>query len=121
MNLEELKSELDGASYSSNLKQIINETKKTAETRLYVNLSSNFSSYFTMFENKPFLKVFIQQKKGFSYAGYKQTDDDSDKCKSAKFKMLAAFSNDGIEGIEKYESEEATLLVPKSSAKKLSL
>lgn len=121
MDLQKLQEELDSMSYSTSLKQVINEAKKTAETRLYLNISREVTSYFIIFESKPFLKVFIQRPKDFNYAGYKQTEDDNTKCKNAKFKILNALSDSGISGIEHYNSSDETQITPKSSAKKIDL
>ena len=119
MKLDQLQALLEEKNFSVKFVKINNE--KTKQERVYLEINKEFKFHFAMFEDKPFLYVFINHPKGFDYTGYKQTDEEKAKCKTAKFKVLNALYNERIEGLEDYENEEAVLLAPKSSKKKIDL
>lgn len=119
--LEQLTEKLNLKSIDSTFKAIENEHIK--QERVYLNLNKQYQIYFIMFEDKPFLKVYIQRAKGFDYKNIKQSDLETEQCKKAKLQILLFLKNQEVEikDLETYDKQENVLLVPKSSKKKIEI
>lgn len=119
--LEQLTEKLNLKSIDSTFKSIENEHIK--QERVYLNLNKQYQIYFIMFEDKPFLKVYIQRAKGFDYKNIKQSDLETEQCKKAKLQILLFLRNQEVEikDLEVYDKQENVLLVPKSSKKKIEI
>ena len=119
--LEQLTEKLNLKSIDSTFKSIENEHIK--QERVYLNLNKQYQIYFIMFEDKPFLKVYIQRAKGFDYKNIKQSDLETEQCKKAKLQILLFLRNQEVEikDLEIYDKQENVLLVPKSSKKKIEI
>lgn len=119
--LENLAETLNLKSIDSSFKSIKNE--HIAQDRVYLNLNKQYQIYFIEFENKPFLKVYIQRAKGFDYKNVKQSELETEQCKKAKLQILQFLKNQNVEidNLETYDKQENVLLVPKSSKKKIEI
>lgn len=128
MKLTELHALLEENGYVPQFKTIektieIEGKQKTIKIdRIYLNESSKSCQLYFEGSN-PFLYVFLKQAKGFDFKTYKQSDEDKQKCRKAKFELLNLLKEDGFKGIEEYASAEETLLFPKrpEPKKKLSI
>lgn len=124
MKLKELETKLVEKDFDAKIVKI--NSDKTEQERIYLNLDKAFSTYFIEFEAKPFLYVYINRPKGFDYSkikelGEEKLNEESSKCKNAKFKILNILKQEGIEGIEFYENESDVPLKPVSKKKKIEL
>ena len=119
--LEKLQQELDGKEISVTYKKIKNE--KVEQERVYINLDKQFLTYFIIFEENLFLKVYIARPKGFDFTGVKQSAEETERCKKAKLKILDFLKKENATSLtlEKYEAWNKVNLTPTSSKKKLDL
>lgn len=119
--LEQLQTELETKDISASYRKIKNE--KIEQERVYMNLDKKFLTYFILYENKLFLKVYIARPQGFNFTGIKQSQDETDRCKKAKLKLLEFIKENAVTSfeLEAYENWNTVNLSPKSSKAKLDL
>ena len=119
--LEQLEKQLEEKRISAKFKSI--NTEKINQERVYVNLDKAFQTYFIEFENKLFLKVYIQRAKGFNFSGIKQSELETERCIKAKLAMLIFMRNQNImnESLETATTIDEISISPKSSKVKLDL
>ncbi|MDN8026740.1 hypothetical protein QZN10_39665 [Burkholderia contaminans] len=115
MKLTELETKLGEKDFDCKFVKINNKTIK--QDRLYLSVDKNYQIYFVDVEGQIFMNVFVQKPKDFDFKNYKQSDEEKEKCRSAKFKVLNILKQEGIDGIENYASESDVLLsFPKKDA-----
>jgi hypothetical protein len=121
MKLQELQPKLLSKKISASYTSLNNEFVK--QERLYLNIHEQFQVYFVSFQEKPFLKVYIQRPKDFDFRNIKQSTLETERCKKAKLQFLSALKNLelGIDGLESYEKWEDVLLSPKSDSIKFEI
>lgn len=119
--LEKLQTELNDKQVSVTYKKI--KTEKVEQERVYINLDKQFLTYFIVFEDLLFLKVYIARPKGFDFTEIKQSPEETERCKKAKLKILDFLRKENATTLtlEKYEAWDKVNLTPKSSKKKLDL
>ena len=119
--LEQLEKDLKSKLISAKLKLI--NTENINQSRVYVNLDKQFQTYFIEFEEKLFLKVYIQRMKGYDFSGLKQSDLETERCRKAKLNMLMFLRTQEImlDKLETSNSVEEILISPKSQNIKISL
>ncbi|WP_139093286.1 hypothetical protein [Delftia sp. JD2] len=119
MKLQELQTRLTEKKINSTYSKISNEFVN--QERVYLNINKQFLVYFIQFDDKPFLKVYIQRPKNFDFKNIKQSELETERCKKAKLQFLNAikFLESGIQNLEEYENWNDVQLSPKSEGIKI--
>jgi hypothetical protein len=88
-----------------------------AGNKVYLDIDKKFTLYFAEYEKRCFLYVFINRPKDFE-GDKKHTEEERQRCKEAKFKVLKLLNDEGITEIEKCESIENVLFSPQKGIRK---
>jgi hypothetical protein len=94
------------------------DNKTTKQDRLYVTLSDSYDTWLIEYEDNFFMNIYIKRPKDFDFT-QKQTEEEKEACKSAKFILLNELINThGLKGIELYTDSKDVLLYPMSRKKR---
>lgn len=88
-----------------------------AGNKVYLDIDKKFTLYFAEYEKKIFLYVFINRPKDFD-GDKKHTEEERQRCREAKLKVLKLLNDEGVPEIEKCESIDNVLFSPKKEVKK---